>query len=134
MNQSMKTLIAALILIWSCIPTQTAFSQTNFGKGAETSGVKPEGMLTVQVQTLDGKPMTNVSVVCIGQETNAVLKGTIIEGGGQRLLTDDQGNITLTWNGKKYWPDDCQRPGLLSGAEPGPDQPSGFGRATLGTD
>ena len=96
----MKTLIATLILIWCCILTQTVFSQTNFGKEAETSGVKSEGMLTVQVQTPDGKPMTNVSVVCIGQETNAALKGTIIEGGGQRLLTDGQGNVTLKWNGK----------------------------------
>lgn len=96
----MKTLIGTLILIWSCIPTQTAFSQTNFGKETETSGLKSGKMITVQVQTPDGKPMTNASVVCIGQETNAVLKGTIIEGGGQRLLTDDQGNITLTWNGK----------------------------------
>jgi peroxiredoxin len=64
------------------------------------SGTKPKGVLTVQVQTPDGKPMTNASVVCIGQETNAVLKGIIIEGGSQRLLTDVQGNVTLPWNGK----------------------------------
>ncbi len=98
----MKTLIGTLVLIWSCNPIQTAFSQTNFDKGAETSGVKTEDMLTVQVQTPDGKPMTNVSVVCLSGETNAVLKGTLIQGGGQRLLTDLQGHFALKWNGKNF--------------------------------
>ena len=91
----MKTLIATLILIWSCIPTQTAFSQTNFGKGAETSGVKSAKLLTVQVKTPDGKPLPNVTVVCIGPSTNANLKGTTIEGGSERLQTDAAGQFTM---------------------------------------
>jgi peroxiredoxin len=62
--------------------------------------VKSDGILTVQVQTPDGKPMTNVSVVCLSGETNAVLTDTIIEGGSKRLLTDFQGRFTLKWNGK----------------------------------
>jgi peroxiredoxin len=95
MNQSMKTLIAALILIWSCIPTQTAFPQTNVGQRAEMSEVKPAKTLTVQVKTPDGKPLPNVTVVCIGPSTNTDLKGTTIEGGNKRVQTDAAGQFVV---------------------------------------
>ena len=103
MNQPMNTLIATLILIWSCIPTQTAFSQTNFGKGAKISGVKSGKMLTVQVKTPDGKPVPNVTVVCISPSTNANLKGTTIEGGSERLQTDAAGQFAIPSGGENIF-------------------------------
>src|SRR5208283_3351249 len=68
------------------------------GQGTSDSGVKPEGMLTVHVQTLAGKPMTNVSLFCVGTETNAILKGTTLQGGSKQFITDAEGRFTLPIN------------------------------------
>jgi hypothetical protein len=52
-------------------------------------------MISVQVQTPDGKPMSDVTAVCIGLKSPAVLKGTMLEGGGERLQTDAKGRLAL---------------------------------------
>lgn len=52
-------------------------------------------MISVQVQTPDGKPMPDVTAVCIGPKSPAVLKDTMLEGGGERLQTDAEGRFTL---------------------------------------
>ena len=91
--------ITTALAAFSVLITDTP-PRTLAGQGTTDLGVKPEGMLTVQVQTSEGKPVTNVTVVCIGQETNAVLKDTVIEGGGERLRTDLQGRFTMKTNGE----------------------------------
>ena len=53
-------------------------------------------MLTVQVETSDGKPLPNVTIVCIDSSTNAILKGTSIIGGHERFQTDVQGRFTFS--------------------------------------
>lgn len=50
-------------------------------------------MISVQVQTPDGKPVPNVTAVCIGPESKAALKGMVIEGGGERLQADAEGRL-----------------------------------------
>ena len=45
----------------------------------------------IRVQTVDGKSLPNVTVVCIGPRTNAVLTGTTVEGGDTRFSTDEKG-------------------------------------------
>jgi peroxiredoxin len=77
-----------------------SFPQASAGQGTTEPRVKPESALTIEVQAQDGKPIANVAVVCIGQETNALLKDTLIEGGSQHLRTDDRGHCTLKWNGE----------------------------------
>jgi hypothetical protein len=52
-------------------------------------------MISVQVKTLDGKPVSNATAVCIGPESPAVLKGPVLEGGGERLQTDPEGRLRL---------------------------------------
>jgi hypothetical protein len=52
-------------------------------------------MISVQVQTPDGKPVPDVTAVCIGPEAKAVLKGTTLEGGGERLQADAEGRLML---------------------------------------
>ncbi len=49
----------------------------------------------VQVQTPDGKPMPDVTAVCIGPKSPAVLKGSMLEGGGERLQTGADGRLAL---------------------------------------
>jgi peroxiredoxin len=94
-SMNITTALAAFSVLITDTPPRTLA-----GQGTTDLGVKPEGMLTVQVQTSEGKPVTNVTVVCIGQETNAVLKDTVIEGGGERLWTDLQGRFTMKTNGE----------------------------------
>jgi hypothetical protein len=50
-------------------------------------------MISVQVKTLGGKPVPNVTAMCIGPEAPAVLKGPVLEGGGERLQTDAEGRL-----------------------------------------
>lgn len=58
--------------------------------------MNPAKTLTGQVKTPDGKPVPEVTVVCIDSSTNATLKGTTIEGGGKRLQTDAAGQFTIS--------------------------------------
>ncbi len=67
--------------------------------GLPAAGSDAKGALTIQVQTADGTPVANATVVCVGQETNAVLKGSLIEGGSQRLRTDDRGRFNFDYSG-----------------------------------
>lgn len=53
---------------------------------------------TIQVEAVDGKLLPNATVVCIAPSTNAVLKGTVIEGGSERFQTDVEGRFSLPWN------------------------------------
>jgi hypothetical protein len=76
-----------------------AFSIPIAGQVATASGVKHAPTLRVKVQDPAGNPLTNVVVVCIGQETNAALKGCSIEGGGKRLTSDSQGLFDLECDG-----------------------------------
>ena len=52
-------------------------------------------VFTIQVKAADGKPLPNVTVVCIDPSTNASLEGTAIEGGNERLQTDAAGQFAL---------------------------------------
>lgn len=53
---------------------------------------------TIQVEAADGKLLPNATVVCIAPATNAVLKGTAIEGGSERFQTDVEGRFSLSRN------------------------------------
>jgi len=50
-------------------------------------------MISVQVQTSDGKPVPNETVVCIAPESPGILNGCILEGGGERFQTDSEGRL-----------------------------------------
>ncbi len=63
---------------------------TRLGKGA---------MLTVQVETTDGKPLPDVEVVSVDHSTAAHLKGASIEGGKKRFQTDAEGRFSLPQDG-----------------------------------
>jgi thiol-disulfide isomerase/thioredoxin len=52
--------------------------------------------LTVTVQTPDGKPLANATVVCIDAATRAILTDTTIKGGSERLQTDAKGQFTFS--------------------------------------
>lgn len=94
-QMSKDVLITALVLISSC-----GFVQANpASKGTAAPGAKLQSMFTVQVQTADGKPAPNLAVVCIDPSTNAILKGTTIEGGSEPLQTDGKGRFTLPLSG-----------------------------------
>ncbi len=60
-------------------------------------------MISVQVKTLDGKPMSDVVVVCIGPESPAVLNGSVLAGGGERFQTDAEGRFTLRLQKKNFF-------------------------------
>jgi peroxiredoxin len=81
----MKTLFAALTV---CLLIQSTFSQT-------VLGLKSTKALAVQVETTDGKPLPNVTVVCVDSTTNDLLKGTTISGGSSWFQTDDAGRFTF---------------------------------------
>jgi peroxiredoxin len=57
-------------------------------------------IITIQVQSADGKPLSHAIVVCVGRPTNAILNGATIEGGSQRFQTDGEGWFSLPLNGK----------------------------------
>jgi peroxiredoxin len=84
----MKTLFAALISFGVLI--QNTFSQA-------VSDAKPEKTVTVQVEISDGKPVSDVTVVCVNSSTNAILKGKVITGGSERLRTDAKGRFTFNF-------------------------------------
>src|ERR1051325_282217 len=69
-----------------------------------TIGFNPEikKVLTVQVQTVDGKPLPDVSVVRIGPPNKAVLTGTSIEAGSERLRAGADGKFGIEWNGTNF--------------------------------
>jgi hypothetical protein len=52
-------------------------------------------MISVQVKTINGQPVSNATAVCIGPESPAVLTGRVLEGGGERLQTDAEGCLRL---------------------------------------
>ena len=52
-------------------------------------------MISVQVKTDDGKPVSNATAVCIGPDLPAVLDGPRLEGGGERRQTDAKGRLML---------------------------------------
>src|SRR5580700_636244 len=66
-------------------------------EGTAESATKPGKVpvFTIQVEAADGKPLPNVTVVCIDPSTNADLVGTTIEGGNERLQTDAAGQFTI---------------------------------------
>jgi peroxiredoxin len=82
----MKTLFAALVSLVVLI--QNTFSQA-------VSDAKPEKTVTVQVETTDGKPVSNITIVCIDSSTNAILKGKAIIGGSERFQTDGKGQFVF---------------------------------------
>ncbi len=60
----------------------------------------PTDVLTVQVQDADGKAIPDVTVFHVDLKTNCVLRGTSLEGGGQRLHTDDHGSFHFVFSDK----------------------------------
>jgi peroxiredoxin len=56
------------------------------------------GICTIQIETADGNPLPNATVVCIAPSANAVLKGTAIAGGSERFQTDAEGRFSLPSN------------------------------------
>lgn len=87
-------LVSFLALILDAPPRATA------SEGTTESATKPGAVhvVTIQVQTPDGKPLPNVTVVGVGPSATATLNGTSIEGGSERMLTDTEGRFHLTLN------------------------------------
>jgi thiol-disulfide isomerase/thioredoxin len=77
----MKLLFSILAGLWLAVVTVCA---------------QTAGSLTVTVQTPDGKPLTNVTVVCIDAATRGALIGTNIQGGSERFQTDAKGQFTFS--------------------------------------
>src|ERR1035438_10320627 len=50
-------------------------------------------IITIQVQSAGGKPLSHEIVVCLDLSTNAILNGTDIQGGGKRFQTDGEGRV-----------------------------------------
>lgn len=64
------------------------------GREVVVPGIDPDKtlpLLAMKVRTSDGKAVTNATVICVGPETNAVIKVGSVEGGNQRLQTDGEG-------------------------------------------
>jgi hypothetical protein len=87
-------LILCLALILVAPPRAAA------GAGTVESGANAP-VITIQVQSADGKPLPRAIVVCIGHSTIATLKGTDIEGGSQRFQTDGEGWVSLPRRGQR---------------------------------
>jgi thiol-disulfide isomerase/thioredoxin len=86
-------LILCLDLILAA-PFLTAASEGTAGSATNTP------IITIQVQSTDGKPLSHEFVVCLDLSTNAILNGTDIQGGGKRFQTDGEGRFNLPLNGK----------------------------------
>jgi len=86
-------LILGLALILAAPPRVAASEGT-----VESSTNIP--VITVQLQSADGKPLSHETVVCLGGATNAILKGNLIEGGNKRFQTDGEGRFSLPLRGK----------------------------------
>jgi thiol-disulfide isomerase/thioredoxin len=82
----MKCLFAMLAGLW--LATLTGYSRPADSKIADT--------LTITVQTPDGRPATNATVVCIDSKTRGALMDTNIQGGSERFQTDDHGRFTFS--------------------------------------
>ena len=80
-------------------PQQTNEPQQRQAAAQPARAWQANRTVTIQVQTADGKPLPDVAVVGVGPETNAVLKGTTIEGGSERLQTDAEGRVKLWLSG-----------------------------------
>jgi peroxiredoxin len=52
--------------------------------------------LKVQVQNAEGMPIPHVAVDCVDLDTNCVIRGTSLDGGGQRFQTGDNGWFSFT--------------------------------------
>jgi thiol-disulfide isomerase/thioredoxin len=85
-------LVSLLAFIFAVSPQAAATEGTN--DSAATPGKEP--VFTIQAEAADGKPLLNVTVVCIDDSTNAILKGTSIEGGRERVQTDALGRFTFS--------------------------------------
>jgi peroxiredoxin len=88
-------LVSFLALILGASP------RANASEGTSASATKPGTVppITIQIQTPDRKPLSNVMVVCVGPSVKATLNGTSIEGGSERMQTDTEGRFRLTLNG-----------------------------------
>jgi peroxiredoxin len=91
-------LVSFLALILEASPRATASEGTT--ESAAKPGTVP--VVTIQVQTPDGKPLPNVTVVGVGPSDHATVNGTSIEGGSERMLTDSEGRFRLTLNGTNF--------------------------------
>ncbi|HXT13437.1 MAG TPA: hypothetical protein VN873_17920 [Candidatus Angelobacter sp.] len=69
------------------------------GAREPTDGPPPKSrqspVFTVEVESENGRPLPNVTVVWVDDSTNAVLNGTTIERGSGRLQTDSGGKFTF---------------------------------------
>src|SRR5882724_5095646 len=83
--------VSFFALILDASPRATACDGT--AESATKLGKVP--VFTIQVEAADGKPLPNVTVVCIDPSTNADLEGTAIKGGNERLQTDAFGRFTF---------------------------------------
>ena len=66
-------------------------------KIAAIAGLQVESKppITIQVQTPDGRPISNETVFCVGADSNVILKGTTVESDGERLQTDAKGQLAV---------------------------------------
>jgi peroxiredoxin len=97
----MGVLNIAVALVSFVALTLDAFSQTSEGTHEASPALRRPPFCVIQVETADGKPLSNAPVVCISPSTNACLKGTTIEGGSERFQTDFEGRFPLPWNDTK---------------------------------
>jgi hypothetical protein len=78
--------------------TRSATAQTKEGNPGPPEGPGRSPLCEVQVETADGKPLTNATVVGVSTATNAYLNGTTIGGGDERFQTDGEGRFSLAGN------------------------------------
>jgi thiol-disulfide isomerase/thioredoxin len=71
-------------------------------KGTVGTVMKPK-VLTVTVINPDGKPLANVTVVCVGPDAHAILNDTALDGGGERLQTDSKGQFSIPLDAPKLF-------------------------------
>ncbi len=82
----MKPLVSALFFCF-------VLNQTIHSQYLRHSNV--EKVLTIKVRNTNGEPFPYLTVVSIDHSTNAILKGTMIDGGSARRQTDAQGQLNL---------------------------------------
>jgi len=87
-------LTVALVSLLAVILDEPPRANASEATTATKLGTAP--VVTIQVQTPDGKPLPNVTVVGVGPSATATLNGTSIEGGGERMRTDAEGRFRLT--------------------------------------
>lgn len=92
-NMIALNVTVALVLVLALV--LNASPRPEAAEGTGESATKPAKTLTVHVTTPEGKPVPDVTVVCIDSSTNATLQGTTIKGGSKRLQTDAAGQFTI---------------------------------------